>query len=724
MCIWVCATIIMLSVFEFYMNCATNEIIDPNFKKVTVFIANVRKFVQKCNDNIDDDSYYKYLLQLRSEIDEFTDANRHSNFLIRQLNQVYNEVQQLINYQNNRKNNDYTQNENIFISYSNNIDMNKKQLNEFIRSVINEEIETYDDVLKHDRQRINDYKRAALAAIKAYEKNNNSETRKRLNVIEKHIESMIDHAGSIDRDSGTNLKSKYEHEFEGILGQIHACVSGAVRENGKIGLNEIQQLINEVLSEMYSNDEPFDPQDSIDDFESDHFDSMRDTVNNLISKVKSETDDSDRAFDQLRRIYSQLRDAINNPRLSSGERSELERRYYKILQDIHDVIGGDSGAPEKFYINENRTLNTRQTALIQKWLSEMGARSAAIRMIDSVLKTSIGLTSADLPDTSTFADGVDGVEAALKDGDFAGAYNIAYDTASEMVSEEGGEGLMECGSWAEATQHPNFKHVIMKEVAPPGMENWIKSNKERFIKQYHNIKKAMSVLYATAWKMFYKNKKKNEAVVKKTKTPRKGVDVPLNPNAISFSISPEEQALAGEKIKQREIGYYTPPHSGVKIKVPIYAVYPDKGNGHCYMVLKKHVDGSPVFIRIPKKDYISKTNEVVGAINESDDSKLTAMERKKLNNAISARGELSGNIRYKQHGGKSKALALLTQLLNSMQFKLHMVSGDEILGDKGSKKLTFSRMNDTEITNSFVVFNYENLGDMENPNFEITVYVS
>ena len=145
----------------------------------------------------------------------------------------------------------------------------------------------------------------------------------------------------------------------------------------------------------------------------------------------------------------------------------------------------------------------------------------------------------------------------------------------------------------------------------------------------------MSVLYATAWKMFYKNKKKNEAVVKKTKTPRKGVDVPLNPNAINFSISPEEQALAGEKIKQREIGYYTPPHSGVKIKVPIYAVYPDKGNGHCYMVLKKHVDGSPVFIRIPKKDYISKTNEVVGAINESDDSKLTAMERKKLNNAIS-----------------------------------------------------------------------------------------
>jgi hypothetical protein len=165
--------------------------------------------------------------------------------------------------------------------------------------------------------------------------------------------------------------------------------------------------------------------------------------------------------------------------------------------------------------------------LIIKWCETMGCRKAAIRMIDSILSSRIGLTSADLADTSIFADGIDSIEDALEGQDYQGAFEMAKDTASEMIADEGGEGLMEskcscgkvaeqcscnklaeCGSWNEAMKHPDFKHAVMTEVAPPGMENWIKANKERFKKQYGNIKKAMSVLYATAWKMFYKNKNK------------------------------------------------------------------------------------------------------------------------------------------------------------------------------------------------------------------------
>jgi hypothetical protein len=66
--------------------------------------------------------------------------------------------------------------------------------------------------------------------------------------------------------------------------------------------------------------------------------------------------------------------------------------------------------------------------------------------------------------------------------------------------------LSECGSWEEAVGHPDFKHAILKEVAPPGMENWIKANKARFKGQYGD-KKGVSALYATAWKMFYNKKK-------------------------------------------------------------------------------------------------------------------------------------------------------------------------------------------------------------------------
>lgn len=46
----------------------------------------------------------------------------------------------------------------------------------------------------------------------------------------------------------------------------------------------------------------------------------------------------------------------------------------------------------------------------------------------------------------------------------------------------------------------SFKSYIkLNEVAPPGMEDWIKANKEEFKKQYGS--KWEEVLYATAWKM-------------------------------------------------------------------------------------------------------------------------------------------------------------------------------------------------------------------------------
>ena len=44
----------------------------------------------------------------------------------------------------------------------------------------------------------------------------------------------------------------------------------------------------------------------------------------------------------------------------------------------------------------------------------------------------------------------------------------------------------------------------LKEKAAPGQEDWIKSNKEKFIKQYGK-KKGLEVLYATSWKRSKKN---------------------------------------------------------------------------------------------------------------------------------------------------------------------------------------------------------------------------
>ena len=71
----------------------------------------------------------------------------------------------------------------------------------------------------------------------------------------------------------------------------------------------------------------------------------------------------------------------------------------------------------------------------------------------------------------------------------------------------GGEKFYMRETWEEAISSGELEEAIMTEKAPPGMEPWVKANKARFVKQYGE-KKGLGVVYATAWKMFYKKKKK------------------------------------------------------------------------------------------------------------------------------------------------------------------------------------------------------------------------
>ena len=100
-------------------------------------------------------------------------------------------------------------------------------------------------------------------------------------------------------------------------------------------------------------------------------------------------------------------------------------------------------------INEGK-LSPRGMEVIQRWC-ELGNREAGIKIIDNILSRKIGLKSADLTDSSTFAGGLDSIEEALDQKDYQGAYDIAIDTATSMIEEEGGElqeGLEEgSGKW-------------------------------------------------------------------------------------------------------------------------------------------------------------------------------------------------------------------------------------------------------------------------------------
>ena len=85
------------------------------------------------------------------------------------------------------------------------------------------------------------------------------------------------------------------------------------------------------------------------------------------------------------------------------------------------------------------TLTEEQKEKIQTIVKKNGARKTAIRIIDAHIRKYAGglITSAELPDTAIYASGVDDVEDALSGEDFQGAYNIASETAQEMLLEEG-----------------------------------------------------------------------------------------------------------------------------------------------------------------------------------------------------------------------------------------------------------------------------------------------
>jgi len=89
----------------------------------------------------------------------------------------------------------------------------------------------------------------------------------------------------------------------------------------------------------------------------------------------------------------------------------------------------------KYLLKEALTPKGIET--VKKWCEKFGNREAGIKIIDNILSKRIGLTSADLPDTSTFANGLDAIEDELNAGNYQGAFEQAKETATEMLQDEG-----------------------------------------------------------------------------------------------------------------------------------------------------------------------------------------------------------------------------------------------------------------------------------------------
>ena len=125
---------------------------------------------------------------------------------------------------------------------------------------------------------------------------------------------------------------------------------------------------------------------------------------------------------------------VNAPMQAGESNSEF---YSGMNNKMRKMEEGDEQKPRK------GLLSPKGLATVEKWATTLDSRDAAVKMVDSCLRRTLGLTSADLADTTTFSNGLDMIEDLLKVKDWQGAYDVAKDTAKEMIEDEGGAGMDE-----------------------------------------------------------------------------------------------------------------------------------------------------------------------------------------------------------------------------------------------------------------------------------------
>lgn len=139
---------------------------------------------------------------------------------------------------------------------------------------------------------------------------------------------------------------------------------------------------------------------------------------------------------------SQARNAIargnqfsSAPDWYKGSAQELVNAIIKAIKKKYPDMEISKEAKKAKKLNEG--FSEKGIMTVQKWIEEFGSREAAVKLMDNILIRMVGFSSSDLPDTATFANGLDAIEEALDEGDYNGALEIAKDTAREMLEDEG-----------------------------------------------------------------------------------------------------------------------------------------------------------------------------------------------------------------------------------------------------------------------------------------------
>ncbi len=139
------------------------------------------------------------------------------------------------------------------------------------------------------------------------------------------------------------------------------------------------------------------------------------------------------------------KDLVKRIKASTKKRADAEDKFTGIGDDIEidpSKAKTVDHSPRKANssINENvgnQGVSEKTQGILTKWINELGTRQAAIKLIDNFLVKATGMSSSDLTDSVTFANGLDEVESYLEGGDFGGAIDATKETVRDMLEDEG-----------------------------------------------------------------------------------------------------------------------------------------------------------------------------------------------------------------------------------------------------------------------------------------------
>jgi hypothetical protein len=111
------------------------------------------------------------------------------------------------------------------------------------------------------------------------------------------------------------------------------------------------------------------------------------------------------------------------------------------------------------YEGKKRLAEGLKPEAVDNLVAKVGVRTAAFKIVDMLVQRQLPIGLSDLPDSATLMNGLDEISERLEAKDYDNAYEIAKDTAMEIVDEQG-MGMDEFGLYGENTNKEEIKETV------------------------------------------------------------------------------------------------------------------------------------------------------------------------------------------------------------------------------------------------------------------------